>query len=381
MEIEKIPIRKSRIGKIWDYFLLKITARVFAIMIAVKIGLQSRERMSHNNGIGASGKFICNPDPELPSNDFWIAGKEFPLKIRHAMATFYDDAMGAIRSISIKLSDELLHSPFDLNLNTGRQSLFWNAASFIKLATMRKERYGVEYQEFYRYYPEGRDGAIATLRRNPTSFTNLSYYSKTPLKWVSKEGEVYYVKYRVIPFDPVEESGLITGHDLIEPENQRIIPGERRNRNYLKREFTNRLRKKEVIKYRFQAQVRKTQPDDTYVITNCCIEWGDEKYPYRDLGTLVIDQEMSWDDSNLISFSMINLPLSLGTFKAVSLYDPHSLNYMREVAELARSARWFSYRWKGLPPNIPDDNYRNSSTIIESDNKMKSKKFPVWHKH
>jgi len=368
-------------GKAWNKIILYIYARAFALIIAIVMGIGTRERMSHNNGIGARGKFICNPDPDLPPNDFWIKDREWPLMARLASATFYDDAMGALRSISIKLSHELLKSPFDLNLNTGRNSLFWSAASFMKMASMRKQRYGIQYQYYYRDYPDGRKGAIGTLRRGSTSFSNLSYYSKTPLKWVSTDGELYYVKYRVLPFDPNEkETGLVKPNtaDFIFPENQRILPDETKSRNYLKEELENRLDKGEVIKFRFQAQVKKSSPDDDFKVFNNMIEWGDAEFPYYDLGTIELHGALGVDDSNIIAFSMENLPKSLGILPAKSIHDPNSLNYFRLVGELARKARWFGYRLKGLPDPIPNDNFRNSSAIHEKNSLKKQGKLRIW---
>ncbi len=360
--MKKIQVKKSAFGRAWDKFVLYMTSKFFAVVIAVTLGL-NRERMSHNNGIGAKGSFEVDPDPALPPNEFWQPGRKFPLRIRHAMATFYDDAMGAIRSISIKLADRQLESPFDLNLNTGSQSLFWNVASFIKLATMRRERYGVEYQDFYKAYPDGRVGAIQTLRRHPTSFTNLTYYSKTPLLWMSTDGVKHYVKYRIIPYEEVAETGLIFGDDLIEPEVQRIIPGDKLSRNYLKDEFTDRLKNGQIVKYRFQAQVRKAEPDEDPIIFNCCVDWPEDEFPYRNVGVLTLTEPLSWDESNWTAFSVKNLPESLKILPAHSIYDYNSLNYIRAKSEFARRTRWHMYVIKGMPEEIPYNDHRNSSTI------------------
>lgn len=377
-------IKPGFFTNIWNKVMLYLYARGFALAIAILMGIGTRERMSHNNGIGARGKFKCDPDPELPPNDFWKKGQEWPLLSRFASATFYDDAMGALRSISIKLSDQLLESPFDLNFNTGRNSLFWSAASFMKMAAMRKQRYGIQYQYYYRDYPDGKRGAIGTLRRHCTSFSNLSYYSKTPLKWVSVDGTLYYVKYRVVPFDPNEkETGIVkvNSSDFVYPENQRILPRERRSRNYLKDELKDRLSKDGIIKFRLQAQVKQSTQHDDFEVFNNMIEWGDEEYPYRDLGTIELYDTLSVDDGNIIAFSMHNLPKSLGILPAKSIHDPNSLNYFRLVAEFARKARWFGYRLKGMPDPIPNDDFRNSSSIHEKDSLLAQGNLRVWDEH
>ena len=63
-------------------------------------------------------------------------------------------------------------------MNTGQTSLFWNAASFLQFAKLRKEKWGIEYVEYYKLYPEGLKGAQWAGRRHATSFHNLHYYSK-----------------------------------------------------------------------------------------------------------------------------------------------------------------------------------------------------------
>jgi hypothetical protein len=85
--------------------------------------------------------------------------------VRHASATFLDDAMNCIRSISIKLSHNRFKSPFDIEMNSGETSLFWSAVSFLKFASSRKEKWGVEYVEYNRKYPEGLKGAQLAVPR------------------------------------------------------------------------------------------------------------------------------------------------------------------------------------------------------------------------
>ena len=346
-----------------DRVRLWVFVRFFAMIIAINMGLRTRERMSHNNGIAAKGKFVMDPDPEIPDHPFFEKGKEFPCQIRHAAATFYDDAMNAIRSIAIKLSDQQYKSPFDLEMNTGSISLFWNARSFWEFALHRKQQWGVEYQEYYKQYPIGVKGAQLALRRNPTSFTNLKYYAKTPFNFIGSDGVQRYAKYRVIPFDDVEETGINKGKDLLEPENQRVIPGEKRTRNYLKEEFQDRL-KVQNVKYKLQMQIRDSKPDQDPIIFNCCVDWNEKEFPWRTLGVMEIEEALSWDESNLLTFSINNMPKSLGILPAKSVYDYNSLNYMRSKSEIAKKARLFAYKLRGMPEEIPDNDNRNSSTIV-----------------
>jgi arachidonate 5-lipoxygenase len=73
-----------------------------------------------------------------------------------------------------------------LECNTGAINLFWSASSFLKFAALRKQNWGVEYQEYYRKYPEGLKGAEDALRRDPTSYTNLRYYGLYSISFYRK---------------------------------------------------------------------------------------------------------------------------------------------------------------------------------------------------
>jgi len=364
MEIVIKKPSRTLFGKWVDKFQLWTISNLFGLVVAINMGLKNRERMSHNNGIGAKGKFTFDLDPRIPRHPFFEQGKVMPCQVRQGMATFYDDAMSTIRSLSLKLSNHYYESPWDMNLNTGSISLFWNAASFLKLASMRRQKWGIEYSDLYKKYPVAREGAISTLRRNPTSFSNLTYYAKTPFNFKGDDGVQRYAKYRAIPYDPdTVESGMIPERDKFEPENQRINPGETRIRNYLKNELTERLRKGPV-KYWYQLQIRDAEEDQDESIFNCCIDWDENEFPWMNVGVIELNEIMDWDSSNKIGFGVSNMPKGLGIIPAKSIYDPNSLNYMRARTEIARKARLFAYKIFGKPQEIPENDNRNSSTIV-----------------
>ncbi len=88
-----------------------------------------------------------------------------------------------------------------------------------------------------------------------------------------------------------------------------------------------------------------------------------QEYPL-DLAVIDIEEVLDWTESNLTSFSLNNMPDSLGILPAESIYDYNSLNYMRSHSEIARKARIFAYKLFGGPAEIPNNDNRNSSTII-----------------
>ena len=360
-----IPGNRQRnpIGRWLDKLILWLVAKLFALALAVRMGLMTRQRMSHNNGIAARGSLRIVEHPEFPRHEFFAAGKQYPVSIRHATATFYDDAMNGIRSMSIKFSHHHFNSPFDIEMNTGATSLFWSAASFLQFARLRREHYGVEYCDYYRRYPDGLESALMSLRRNPTSFANLNYYCKTPFLFLGADNRTRYAKYRCLPYPETPETGLLDEHDpsYCDPCNQRILPCESRGRNYLKDEYENRVRQ-QGAQYLMQIQTREATPAEGPEIFNNMTPWDETLFPWQDLAVIEIDAVLDWTDSNLTSFSLNNMPASLGIIPAASIYDYNSLNYMRAHSELARKTRIFAYKLFGGPPAIPDNDNRNSST-------------------
>ncbi len=340
-----------------DKFWLWLISKIFAFLIAVFMSLQGR-RMSHNNGIAGQGWLHIVDDPKFPEHPFFRKGETFPVRIRHASAAFLDDAMNCIRSISIKFSHHHLKSPFDIEMNTGVTGLFWSAASFIAFARNRQEKWGVEYVEYNRQYPEGLEGAKISVRRHATSFHNLHYYCKTPFLFIGKDQIKRYAKYRVLPADNEKESGIDLHPSDWDLSNQRILPHETRGRNFLKYEYEERVRKKEA-KYRLQIQTRVAADDDDPEIFNNMVPWNEDIFPWHDLAHFHIDHTLDWKESTLTTFSLNNMPKTLGVLPAKSIYDYNSLNYMRKHSEIARKARLLSYKIWGMVPPIPDNDNRN----------------------
>jgi arachidonate 5-lipoxygenase len=240
--------------------------------------------------------------------------------------------------------------------------LFWSALSFRKFGSLKKEKWAVTYVDFIRKYPQGVSGAIKALRRDPTSFTNLRYYCKTPFLFIGNDGIKYYAKYRVVPFDrSVQETGLQVNPCDYELSNQRVAPHNKNGRNYLKYEYENRV-KREGAHYTLQIQLLMAHDDESQEVFNNMIEWDEKIYPWLDVANFSITETLDWKESTLSTFSVNNMPKSLGIIPAKSIFDYNSVNYMRAHSEIARKARLWSYKVFGMVPPIPDNDNRNSET-------------------
>lgn len=346
--------------RIGDYLLLWLLARLLGLFLALFLSFPFRKRMSHDNGIAATGKLRIVSQPDFPAHAFFAPGREFPLRIRHGSATFLDDAMNCIRSMAIKLDDTRFESPFDLEMNTGETSLFWSAASFMKFARLRGEKYGVEYRDYNRQYPDGLEASKRAGRRHATSFSNLHYYCKTPFLFEGDDGLKRYAKYRVVPADGTPQSGVEKELCDWDQCNQRVLPFETRGRNFLKYEYEDRIQKSGAC-YLLQIQLHPASEDEDSEVFNNMVVWDEDVYPWKDLAIMTIDQTLDWEESTLTAFSVNNMPDTLGILPARSIYDYNSLNYLRAHAEIARKARLLSYKVFGMVPPIPDNKNRNIS--------------------
>ncbi len=341
----------------WDKFYLWFFCRFFTFFIAIALGLRGI-RMSHNNGIAGKGRLKIVDDLDLPNNDFFKPGHEFNIRVRHASATFLDDAMKVIRSCSIKFSDHHFNSPFDIQLNSGNFGVFWSAISFWKFASSRAEKWGVDWVKYNHDYPQGSKGAQLGVRRHATSFHNVRYYSQSPYLFITTEGIKYYCKYKVRPFEDVAETGIDPNPSVIDACNQRILPHETRGRNFLKDEYEDRINR-EGAKYRLQIQIRMASDDEDPEIFNNMTPWDEERFPWKELAEFEVSEVLDWDESCRTTFSLKHMPKSLGIIPAKSVYDYNSMNYMRANTEFARKVRLFAYRVFGPPKPIPDDDNRN----------------------
>ena len=77
-------IIRRTIGRIYDKAVLWSSAKIFALGLAVFVSLPKRQRMSHNNGVAATGMLRIVDDPTFPGHEFFGPGTVYPCRIRHA---------------------------------------------------------------------------------------------------------------------------------------------------------------------------------------------------------------------------------------------------------------------------------------------------------
>ncbi len=338
----------------WLRFQLNVVV-VIMTFIVTTASFVRRRRMSHENGVTARGTFRVVESPSFPAHDFFTPGREFPCRIRHGSVLFKDDAKMTVRSASLKLADSRFDAPFDMLMNTGRVGLFWSARTFFDFGLMTA-KHGKHFVPYLQKYPHSLYGGGDSSRRNPDSFTALSYNSQTCYEFIDSAGARYFCRYRLIPVS--DWTGIDSGalpqwwrdHNWL----QNPFADEQRTRNYLKDEYRARLDDAGTADYRFQIQVRQPPPGRAPQWTTAEYEWFEEVTPWHDVATVTIDEALDYTESMLTWFDLSNHPESLPVPRGASIDDPHSLNNLRMASRWAGKARLLSYRLRGMPDEFID---------------------------
>lgn len=341
---------------------LAVNVAAFTVMIAIGSFTKQR-RMSHENGVTCRGRARILDNPELPPNRFFHPGREFECRVRHGTVLFKDDAKMTVRSASVKFADEDFDSPFDMLMNTGEVGLFWNGKTFIDFAKMTN-RHGKFFVPYLQKYPQSLYGGGISSRRNPESFTLLSYYSQTCFGYVSVDETYYYVRYRLVSPEWEEQQAAgarETGRldDWWADHNwlQNPYPDEQRSRNYLKDEMADRLAGDGTVVYKLQVQLRERPPGPDRQWVSAKYEWYDDVVPWHDVAEITLTDVCSHRENMRTWFDLENHPEELPVPMGRSMADPHSLNNFRKAGKWAARARLLSYRLKGMPPKFGDSRF------------------------
>ncbi len=335
--------------KLWDRLLLWLTAWGFVAGFLFWLALIARKRMSHNSGITGRGRLRLYDKLEIPPHDFFKPGAEFPCRVRHASVSFWDDAMLDVRAASIKFADSDWESPFDMEMNTGRTSLFWSAANFLFFASKTDNSPALTYKTYYEIYAQGREAAIEGIRVDPPSFAVLRYHSQTPTQFVGTDGVQRYCTYRLIPGDRADDAQYIETSPVVEEVfDQRALKGEQRGKDYLRNEYRDRV-KAGPVRYIFQIQIHTAVAGESEEIFNSNKFWDEATHPWFDLAEVTITDTAEGLGDYETRMSLRHLPASLAIMPAYSIHDYNSLNYMRAVADAIKALRVWAGRTFGQP--------------------------------
>lgn len=336
-------------------FFMGFMKLVIISLITLK-SLLTRERMSHENGLVTRGQVRILDALDLPANPFFVPGRVFPCRLRHASVSFLDDAALVVRAASLKFADAPVASPFDMLMNNGNATPFWNMDTFFQFMLARIRGGRAHLIGYFRRNPRCYMNVRDALRLDPESFAHLHYYSQIPLRFVADDGVTRYAKFRLIPWqDEAEDDGIPPQSALQTPWFQEARAGERRGRNYLKDEYRARL-DREHVRYRFQIQLLAWQDfhDRDYELSSL-YPWDERAHPWRDLAEVTITDALDYREGNLCLFSLRHLPHPvLQTIEAEHFRDGPSIDTLRLGGWWPRRARLLAYRILGQRAPIPD---------------------------
>ena len=315
--------------------------------------LRSRKRMSHENGLCARGSLRILDQLDLPEHAFFTPGKQLRCRLRHSSVSFEDDASLVVRSASLKFADSNYEAPLDIEMNTGEISLFSTAWQFTQFLVSTIRGRGKHFAHYFERNPHGLDASHLGVRRNPKSFADLRYYSEAVFRFEALDGTVYACRYRLVPGEPVVESGIPSDADLDCIWEQDPLPDEDLGPNYLKREYRARVLRGPV-RYQLQIQLYPLSDITHDEAFNASAAWDEREVPWRPLAEVCIDETMRRPEGNLVRFSIGHQPRGLGLFRARSPFDYHSLNHLRAASSWAKRARVASYALHGMPDPISE---------------------------
>ena len=340
--------------------------RVVLIFLITLNTVVNRTRMSHENGLVVRGRIFLRHNPAIPQNDFFVGGREYPCRLRHASVSFLDDAGLVVRAASLKFADDPIDSPFDLKMNTGVAAPFWNMDTFWQFTSARIRGGRGKLVDYFIRNPRCFWNVRSALRRDPKSFANQHFYSQTPLRFLAADGRERYARFRLMPagdHDPLD--GRPTEEDLSSAWFQESRSNETLSRNYLKNEYRDRLTRGPVD-YVLEMQLLDWTPAcDRNVELNSLFPWDAARYPWQPVADVTITEAMEHHEGNLTLYSLSHLPTALETIAPRGYTYPPSMDYLRRGGMWPRRARLLVYRLFGQRPPIPDTRPETAETYAD----------------
>ena len=320
--------------------------------------LRTGRRATHMQGVGARGTITIVDKPEFPEHDFFTPGRVFAGRLRHANASFYDDACSQVRACSLKFADHDTVSPLDILMNTGVIQAFWHFESFMAFVSARSKctEFSWDPQRLWVHkMPGAFVGFVESARFAPASYAEMLYHSGIMYAFLAKDGRKRYAKYRLVPCGLTQESGFLSAAKQREVWVQHRDPNDTRPRQYLPDEYRQRL-KTGPVEYTLQIQVREFQEDrDTWEFFNSSRVWDLATSPWLDLAHVRITEDLPDEVTQRMQMWLGNQPPSLGLTDSFSAVDYRSMARARnQVYPVSQKLRWF-LRTLGLARKWPTD--------------------------
>lgn len=308
----------------------------------------SGRRATHSRGLTAVGTLKVLPNAgqgearRYPEHELFKPGREFDLHVRLSNESSRDDAAADARGAAVRLwrPDR---TPLDLLFSTGAYSTAENILEYGLVVLARA--FGVRGRRWLARVPRFREGMIAALRRSPSSYTQLIYYSQLVRFWVAENNERYLVRYRLVPeaaftVPDWKESGVeVTREDFIHRERQ---PGDARPIDYLRRDLKLLLEGEREARFRLQAQFHHPKQGNDVHWYNPGVDWSQTDHPWVDLAVLSLAEVVPAKEAERLFFNPDNAPASLGMPVSHGFFDYRSIgdSQRRVMRRVQRTREW-----------------------------------------
>ncbi len=263
-----------------------------SLVIFIPLVAVSRRGVTHGSGIVASGEFVAVDHP-----DFWPPEGTTDFSpgaavIRHANSFLADDMGADVRGFAVAIQRPNGKPFWQFLTNTGERAEWANVPMWTeRLWGMVRFRGHVYFQR----HPEAIGNAMTGLRRAPTSYADVIYYSQIALRLNHPTRAPRLFRMRAQREGLDAESGLIP-EDAADFTQQGGVPrslpdplygqayltkrspGEQRPKDALRQEFADRLGASPVV-YLIQAQLRADETDSRHVAFDPMVSWDEKQYP------------------------------------------------------------------------------------------------------
>ncbi len=330
----------------------QIFTDIASLAIASRI---QKSRFFHRSGTTARGVLRLHDDLDLPANGFFRPGGAFDVVARYSNGMESDDLAPAIRGLTLRflapgagIQDGLL----DLPLSSGECFFASTAAIFRQSGGTDEDKAALVDG-----IPHFRDTVWGSYR-TATSFAEYHYHSQSPRCLVDDDGQVWFVRYRLVPSDGTPDRGQFSPGELWlppDPPHELTRPdGATGSRTYLHDELRTRVQRG-PIGGTLQIQIRPVTGDAAAdeAALDASLPWNQ---PWRDVATVRLDTLVDNAEVENVRFNPNFGPAELGIAIATSPHEHASLNHLRTLLyQLTSAARTGAPLPEGLAALLPDD--------------------------
>ena len=242
-------------------------------------------RSTHTYGAVARGEARCIIPAEFPESETFVAGKVFPIILRHSSpGGRADDRARDGVAASIKFFEPGASTDgqgfYDILMNAGRQLFVRSIRDFSTFVHQPDAERIKLVQQGIMLEPQ-----LIEAYRIRGSFTDFHYYTWVCFEFIDKNAVSRFVRFRMINHDRGMDRGLpkadfrANGRPSMEPETD-----DTRAPDFLRKDFLHRVKHSDV-RYILQAQFRDSPPAPigNHELFDPSQPWNEYWYPWLDM--------------------------------------------------------------------------------------------------